>query len=289
MPIVLQKDTIIDTDFGEVVPESLEISGGIQLEIAGGARLEITGQVSGPTPNNLGQAPSSIPPVVATAIPLTTFRNFAYFQIYSNNTFGTPGFSTAFSLTLQTLIVDSRGNWARFTSTSSAAPASIIQSTDFIRLEHNPELLIHFRLGSDISSQRLWIGFWTAAQTDTDTSVRPGCGVRYSTVAGDTGFVLQTSDGTSQNLGATLGTIVASDEYLLHIVISGNGTTMTVTLEQFSTGLTTSASINILRIALGQNMEPVQARMFSQVAGNRLFDVERASIYWGFQMPATVG
>jgi hypothetical protein len=285
VPIVLTVDTIIDTNFGEVIPESLEISSGIQLEIQGGARLEITGQVSGIVPNNIGAPVNSAPPVIATSIPLTTFRNFAYRQAYASTAVNV---GWAFNGTgTQTFVVDSRGNWERQTTAGGAGSVSgLTDTTNFIQLGNNPELLIHFRLGSDVTSQRLWIGFWSNNSTDADVNVRLGCGVRYSSVAGDTGFILQTSDGVSQNLGSTLGTIVAGDEYLIHLVVSNSGQTLTVYLEQLSTGATSSAQINVLRGALSTSLFAAQIRLIDQVAGTRFIDIKRSSIYFDLQMPA---
>jgi hypothetical protein len=46
VPIVVTALTIIPTNTGWVVPESLEIAAGVSLEIAGGARVEVTGPVA---------------------------------------------------------------------------------------------------------------------------------------------------------------------------------------------------------------------------------------------------
>jgi len=283
VPIVLNNDTIIDTNFGEVIPESLEISGGVQLEIADGARLEITGQVSSINPANIGQAVASTPAIIATSIPLTTFRNFAYRHIF-NTTAVNIGWAPATTGT-PTFVLDSRGNWERITAASGATnPSALTDTTNFLRLENVPELLIHFRLGSDITNQRFWIGWWDGVGSNADVSTLHGCGIRYSTVAGDTGFVLQSSDTVSQSLGSTLGTIVASDEYWIHLVVSNGGLTLTVSLAQLSTGLVSTSSISVLRAALGQNCFAGQIRLINQAVGTRFFDYERISVYWGIQM-----
>lgn len=94
---------------------------------------------------------------------------------------------------------------------------------NLVRRQHNPIFDIVMRTGAaaDIANIRFWIGLFSAAPTNVDTLAgsTSAFAFRYSTVAGDAGWVPVTSDGASQSTGTAIGTIAASTRYLLTIEV----------------------------------------------------------------------
>jgi hypothetical protein len=68
-----------------------------------------------------------------------------------------------------------------------------------------------------LTSVRLWLGFTSAAPSDSDTINGHGAMFRFSSVAGDTGWTPVVRDGTTQAVGTTIGTVVADTPYRLRI------------------------------------------------------------------------
>lgn len=106
------------------------------------------------------------------------------------------------------------GAQSRF-NTSGGASATL-------RMAYNSIIEILIRTGSDTSSQRLWFGLRNnSGAVLNDVDVLPASndfvGFRYSTVAGDTGWRPVLHDGTTQNTGVAIGTVVADTVYKLKI------------------------------------------------------------------------
>lgn len=74
---------------------------------------------------------------------------------------------------------------------------------------------------------------------------------RYSTVAGDAGWVGANYDGSTQSVTAKIADIAASTVYLLTIAVSGNGALVTYTIDAnppvtLSTNIATGNAMRIL-------------------------------------------
>jgi len=77
------------------------------------------------------------------------------------------------------------------------------------------------RTGADITNIRLWIGVSSSALGNADTAAQRTVAFRYSTVAGDGGWVGVNYDGTTQSNTATVAAIAASTKYKLRIRSDG--------------------------------------------------------------------
>src|SRR5207244_1526201 len=90
-----------------------------------------------------------------------------------------------------------------------------------------PYMVAKFRTPADITNFRFQFGFVNAvlAGNTDDFSTSFGVGIRYSTVAGDPGFVSMTMDGTSQIIGTVaIAAIAASTVYTVEVGINLLGT-----------------------------------------------------------------
>lgn len=90
-------------------------------------------------------------------------------------------------------------------------------SFNLVRPAHDPVVEIYVKADATITTQRLWVGLVSADVTNVDTlaATTKFIGFRWSTVAGDTGWIPVLNDGTSQNNGTAIGTVVASTVYKL--------------------------------------------------------------------------
>jgi len=90
-------------------------------------------------------------------------------------------------------------------------------SYNLTRLAHSPVFECVLRTGSDITNLRLWVGVFAATPTNVDTLLTSAAAFRYSTVAGDAGWVGVVSTGAAQTVSATVGAIAASTRYVLRV------------------------------------------------------------------------
>lgn len=83
----------------------------------------------------------------------------------------------------------------------------------------NPDFQILIHTPASMASLRLWVGLASAAQADSDTLTGQGAGLRYSTVAGDAGWVPVTRGAGSQTVGAAIsgGAPTVSTVYRIRI------------------------------------------------------------------------
>lgn len=96
--------------------------------------------------------------------------------------------------------------------------AGLVSSTFNVwRINYRPIFACRFMTGSNISGQRIYIGIAGATPANSDTLTTSFIGIRYSTVAGDTGFMAVTCDGTTQTLGTSLATVFADTTYDLRV------------------------------------------------------------------------
>jgi hypothetical protein len=90
----------------------------------------------------------------------------------------------------------------------------------------DPVAWFRIRTGSDISNVRIWVGLANQNLANQDSSATTNIAAfRYSTVAGDGGWVGVTQAATANfTVSSTVAAIAASTEYLLRIRVSGDGT-----------------------------------------------------------------
>jgi hypothetical protein len=146
---------------------------------------------------------------------------------------------------------DADGFWLRHTT------AATIGSTcydgggagggdSFTMCSQLPKLIVRWRSGNDISSQRVLISLneqmdaalGSGVNVDSPSSTQRGCYFRYSTAAGDTGFMPMCRDTAGLTVGAQIGSnIVVSTIYVLTLTVISlsqvrfdvNGTSVDIT------------------------------------------------------------
>lgn len=148
---------------------------------------------------------------------------------WGNPLIGTSGFASS-GLTLssagtQTIVTDSTTVWSR--NTTGAADTTNVAGATFPLaqpswLQHNPNVAVQIRTPSNITNIRLLFVLSNrvpSGNTDDLAGVSgdKGIGIRYSTVAGDTGWTAFTLDGTVTAVGPTIASISASTVYLLQM------------------------------------------------------------------------
>jgi len=113
------------------------------------------------------------------------------------------------------------GTWVDWTFTTSAALAGF-KSTTFDLLRSGADIIytVVMETGSVITNMRGWLGLTSAAITASDTLPGDGAAFRYSTAAGDPGWVGVVRNGTSQSVSGKVADIAASTKYRLRIRIS---------------------------------------------------------------------
>lgn len=95
-----------------------------------------------------------------------------------------------------------------------------------------------FKLPSSITSRRLWIGLGSTTMNDSDTAAGSFVGVRYSTVAGDAGFMPASRNGTTQTIGTAGSAPVADVPYMMTIQAATGGSSVAVKITRLDTGAT---------------------------------------------------
>jgi hypothetical protein len=134
----------------------------------------------------------------------------------------------AVAITGGTGVLDSSGFWARPTS-SSGGQASVNPSNYFTRIDLLPKLVVRLRTPAAITTFRLLISLnetadptvGTTVNTDTpSTANENGLYFRYSTVAGDGGWVAQSVDGSGRTLSSTILAIAVSTIYVLTLTVN---------------------------------------------------------------------
>lgn len=108
------------------------------------------------------------------------------------------------------------------TQTSAATTGQIADITpsyySITNVSTNPDFQIVLHTPASVANLRLWVGLISAAQTDSDTMTGHGAMLRYSTVAGDAGWVPVTRNGSSQTVGTALtSTPTTSTVYRMRI------------------------------------------------------------------------
>lgn len=131
-------------------------------------------------------------------------------------------------------IVDTTTRWIRYTTGAVAGnQAGFNVSSDLLWLDHAPTLIIKFKTGSSLANVRLYWFLSNAATFPTNTDALQalrGVGVRYSTVAGDAGFMPWTADGTTQTIGTLIAAIAVNTIYTLTITVAPGGGSASISI-----------------------------------------------------------
>lgn len=165
--------------------------------------------------------------------PISSFLHNQLYGIWasansSGGAVGSIGHGTALTGAMGTVAASTRGFWnnvARLTtsatinSNANSRPSGGGLSSVNVGLEF--DLVAVVILSSDLTTQRIWVGLdeGGGAFNNGDT---PGAGIaryafRYSSVAGDTGWRGQVSDGTTTNTTSAIKSVAADTRYVLRI------------------------------------------------------------------------
>jgi hypothetical protein len=90
-------------------------------------------------------------------------------------------------------------------------------SFNLMKRQHNPVFHTVIRTGASIANMRFWIGLFSAAPTNADTLALHMVAFRFSTVAGDAGWMPMTAGGGTNTLGTAMDAVAAATRYLLSI------------------------------------------------------------------------
>ena len=162
---------------------------------------------------------------------------------------------------------EAAGSFIRCTSAASGTVCHTSFNNTHCWLDHDPTAIFRIRTGSDITSVRIWIGITGGSSgINADTQTTRGCMFRYSTVAGDPGWVGANFDGTTQSVTANVANIAASTLYTLKIVVSANGTNVAYSVDG---GTAVNLTTNI---GTGVAMR-ISCTIVPQVAAARSLDV----------------
>jgi hypothetical protein len=120
--------------------------------------------------------------------------------------------------------------------------AGLVSSTFNVwRVDYRPIFACRIMTGPLITAQRIYIGLAGATPPNSDTLATSFVGVRYSTVAGDTGFTPVACDGATQTLGTSFGTLFADTLYDLRIYYTSTSTVVALRVGSASASWTEQA------------------------------------------------
>jgi hypothetical protein len=182
-----------------------------------------------------------------------------FFRPLTNSLSNTaPGFSTISLTTVGTLSIgdDSRGQWRSIITVSAALNTQVLAAlnagADQQRRDRGFQHFFKFRTPVDLTDYRKWVGSSSSTSLNSDTPISLHCAMlRYSTVAGDTGFVPYTNDGSASagTTGAVVASIAADTVYYMVNDVHANGN-IDVYLSTTLAGLRSSSPVATLSSTL---------------------------------------
>lgn len=97
-----------------------------------------------------------------------------------------------------------------------------------VDVRHEPTFTAHIRTGASIAVCRFWVGLTDTSIGSVDSPAGNHIAFRYSTGAGDPGWVGSVRDGVTQNVSGQVAAIAANTNYLLKIRVVGTRTFFSV-------------------------------------------------------------
>ncbi|MBL8162451.1 MAG: hypothetical protein JNJ61_10735 [Anaerolineae bacterium] len=154
-------------------------------------------------------------------LPPWKIRENGWYEKAAAATYESVGIAAGTNAIVPTASNDDSGTFVNHAITASAGTIGGRRTTTFnlVRRAHNPMFEALIRTGTVITEMRFWVGMFQAAPTNVDTLAASTAAMafRYSTVAGDPGWVGVCNDGTSQSVTALVGAIAVSTVYRLRI------------------------------------------------------------------------
>lgn len=177
--------------------------------------------------SNVPMRPSSSGSTSASAdetrlLPKPTLKRWAFVQPLNGTQLGV-GIATA-TPSGAASFTDATGTWERFNSSTSGVVCTWGFNNIFGWPDANITLIARVRTGSDLTNVRIFLGAKTNDFTNADTLSSDGITFRYSTVAGDGGWIGVNKNAGGQSVTGTIAAIAVDTTYILKFVVSGNGT-----------------------------------------------------------------
>lgn len=136
---------------------------------------------------------------------------------------------------------DSSNNMTRFqTATPLGSGGGDRQANGLLRLDHDPVFETRIKTGSSVADVRYWVLISLLDASNSDTGPNNSVGLNYSAPAGDTTWWAFARDGSSQSRTNTGVAMTADTVYTLMIRMTGNGTSLEVTVNGTVTTHTTN-------------------------------------------------
>jgi hypothetical protein len=183
---------------------------------------------------------------------------------------GTGGAITSFN--------DSTGEYNDFSSATSGSPSGLRNTTGGAQPQHLPRFSCRMKTGTDVSSQRIWVGQSTGTFANNDTpgatSGFSGGAFRYSTAAGDTKWQAVTFNGAADTVTDTGITVTTDTRYQFAIDYGSFATNI-----KFYINGTLVATNTATLPAATANITVTQARIFPQVNASRSFRIAHYQIF----------
>jgi hypothetical protein len=213
----------------------------------------------------------------ATVMKKPRYRSAAWMNFAPGNT--TPTLVGLAGLVTAGTMADASDADHVYTNFSIATLNSIIGMTIggaslFYQGRHDPSLYVLLKTGASIANLRLFVGFSsTDVPVTADGSVAGDyCGVRFSTSAGNTGWVGITCNNAVQTTTAQIGANVAANTvYAIEVALSGDGTLVTLTVN----GVSVTTAVTLPTPSVG--MKP-DARARNLLAESK--SISLAKFYW---------
>jgi hypothetical protein len=231
----------------------------------GGTRL-VTNQGTSGNPTHSDPSALSIPGL----IPLNRqWGGICWANAQTSTTPQVTWNSSTQDIDVAVFVQDATSTWRRF-STSANGSVSGYRTTPMCWLDHNPTLRIKIRTGASVAAVRYWIIFNNNAgaflsNSDNQAALK-GFGLRFSTAAGDAGWVPWTSDGTTQTIGGSILAVAASTVYTITMKLTGtaiaytiNASTGTATLPAGAQGASMRFNAEVMALAASQKILDVTA------------------------------
>jgi hypothetical protein len=190
------------------------------------------------------------------------------------------------SLTGGTIAADPRadGQYTSQTSGATAGNGSTIASAEasvFTNFDWTWECVVYTD-PTAVTGVRYFFGVGQNTPTNSDAITSRKVMFRFSTVAGDAGWVPTTADGTTQHTDTAIGTVAAATRYLLKIRFVSSGTP--TAFFSVNGGAETSVTANLPATGSTNSMNMLEGGVFNTAGGagsNRAFSFAVCQLHYG--------
>jgi hypothetical protein len=179
-----------------------------------------------------------------------------------------------------TNLADADGDFTGFNSANGATAGLDTANFTVVQGQHSPDFIVVGKLGSDITSTRLYLLLTANVAINDDNGPLNCVGLFYSTVLTHTGFrPFSRGAAGAGTVGAQVGSNLANnDEFKVRIRSTDGGVTWKVSVNLNGAGYSAESTISLTLPATGQSLGWT-LRIFSQVVGTRTLKLSRARCF----------